>query len=343
MTAARLPKSGPAPVRVVFDAARAPVVVLDLRVLTAGPSPRTSPADAAHVAVLAGLGGSLPPIVVQRHGLRVIDGVHRVRAAVLRGDDTIEAQLFDGSDDEAFLLALRCNIGHGLPLTLAERKAAATRVLATHPDWSDRAVAVTVGLSDKTVGALRRGSDAEFPQSIARLGADGRVRPVDCDRRRRLAAELIAAHPDSPLRHVAASAGISVGTARDVRARLRRGEDPVPPRRRAGTRVDPDAAVRAARPALDIRQRLVVLERLRSDPSVRFSVTGRAAVRWLAAGISGPERWADLVDTIPLHWAERVADLAHSCAQVWTEFAVACEQRAHRAEDQPEYRASSRL
>lgn len=332
MDAARL-RTGPAPVRAAFDATRAPVVVLELRALTAGPSPRTAPVDAEHVGLLVGLGGLLPPIVVQRQGLRVLDGRHRVRAAVLRGDDTIEAQLFDGSDDEAYLLALRCNVGHGLPLTLAERKAAAARVLAAHPDWSDRAVAVTVGLSDKTVGALRRGAGAELPQSPARLGADGRVRPVDCDRRRRLAAELIAAHPDSPLRRIAVAAGISVGTARDVRTRLQRGEDPVPPRRRAGARAETDVAARPARPALDVRQRLVVLDRLRGDPSVRFSASGRAAVRWLAAGISGPERWADLVDTIPLHWAEVVAELAHGCSQVWTEFALACEQRVRRAED----------
>lgn len=297
---------------------------------------RTVPVDPEHVLRLVGLGGSLPPVIVQRDGLRIIDGVHRVRAAVLRGDDGIDAQLFDGTDDEAFLLALRCNVAHGLPLTLAERKSAAVRVLERHPEWSDRAVAITAGLSDKTVGSLRRGAGAEFPQSIARLGADGRVRPVDCDRRRRVAAELLVSQPEASLRQIAVSAGISVGTARDVRTRVRRGEDPVPPRRRAqlgrGTPAGPRPPTR--RPVIDLHQRLIVLNGLRRDPSLRFTDSGRAAVRWLAAGVCAPERWADLADTIPLHWADSVAELAHGCAQVWSDFAEACEQRARRAEDQ---------
>jgi hypothetical protein len=62
--------------------------------------------------------------------MRVIDGMHRLRAAQLRGDHGVEVKFFDGDADEAFIAAVRANITHGLPLTLADRKAAAQRILA---------------------------------------------------------------------------------------------------------------------------------------------------------------------------------------------------------------------
>jgi len=86
----------------------------------------------------------------------IIDGVHRVQAAILRGQKEIDAEFVDGSSEDAFVLAVRVNVDHGLPLSLADRKAAAERILDTHPDWSDRAIAAAVGLSHKTVGAIRR-------------------------------------------------------------------------------------------------------------------------------------------------------------------------------------------
>lgn len=328
----RLVRRESPPHRNGIDAAAAPVV-LDIQDLTLGPALRAVALDPQHVAVLADVAVPLPPIVVQRTGLRVLDGVHRVRAAVLRGDTRITARLFDGTDDDAYLLALRCNITHGLPLTLTDRKAAAVCVLAAHPDWSDRAVAVAVGLSDKTVAAVRRGATAEIPQSTARIGADGRVRPLDGDHRRRLAADLLAAHPASPLREIAVAAGISVGTARDVRARVGRGEDPVPLRRRPESREpgDQGQARRGGRAVVEPRTRLAVVRRLRDDPSVRFSSAGRNVVRWLSTTVVGPARWQELLDAIPLHWVEVVADLARGCAQEWQDFAAACDERVRRA------------
>lgn len=327
------------------DIANAPVVVLSISSLTPGMSPRLSAPDTEHTVLLSGVTEPLPPIIVHREGMRVIDGMHRVKAAMLRGDTTIRARLFDGTDDAAFLLAVRSNIAHGLPLTLAERKAAAQRILAAHPGWSDRAIAVATALSDKTVAAIRRRASAELPQLTVRFGADGRARPLDGDHRRRMAAELLVAHPQAPLREIATAAGISVGTVRDVRARVRRGDDPVPSRRRAGGPGGPEPAdellASVLKSALPKHSRdggdrarlehLSILERMRSDPSLRFSVSGRNAVRWLYTQIGKLDQWQELVDAIPLHWAEAVADLAKGCADSWLEFAAACEQRARRA------------
>uniref|UniRef100_UPI0018F18D1C ParB/RepB/Spo0J family partition protein n=1 Tax=Actinomadura logoneensis TaxID=2293572 RepID=UPI0018F18D1C len=191
-------------------------------------SPRLRGEDREHVFRLVGVETPLPPILVHRPTMRVIDGMHRLRAAMLRGDTHIEAVYFDGTAAEAFARAVELNIAHGLPLTIADRRAAAARILAAEPDSSDRAIAARTGLSARTVAAVRR-STAQVPHSNARVGADGRARPVDGAGGRRLAAQIIQARPEASLREVARKAGISLSTAHDVRKRLLQGRDPVPP------------------------------------------------------------------------------------------------------------------
>src|SRR3954471_3912118 len=63
-----------------------------------------------HVLALVESAADLPPILVHRATMRVIDGLHRIRAARLRGDDAIEVRYFDGSEDDAFVLGVRENI-----------------------------------------------------------------------------------------------------------------------------------------------------------------------------------------------------------------------------------------
>src|SRR3981081_155007 len=91
--------------------------------------------------MLAEASGALPPIMVHRPTMRVIDGVHRVRAALLNGITEIEGRLLDWDENAAFILAVTANIAHGLPLNPADRAAAAARIIACQPLWSDRAVA----------------------------------------------------------------------------------------------------------------------------------------------------------------------------------------------------------
>jgi ParB-like chromosome segregation protein Spo0J len=184
-----------------------------------GDSPRLSGEDQEHVRRLAECDAAvLPPIVVHRPTMRVIDGMHRLRVAALQGRDRIDVEYFDGSEEEAFARAVELNVAHGLPLSLADRKAAAARILAWRPQMSDRAVAAMTGLSPKTVGAIRSRAVEEIPQLHERVGSDGRRHPLDGAEGRRRAAEALAARPDAPLREVAATAGVSAGTARRVRA-----------------------------------------------------------------------------------------------------------------------------
>ncbi len=191
-------------------------------------SPRLAGEDKAHIARLAETETPLPPILVDRRTMRVIDGMHRLMAASLQGRESIDVIFFDGSEADVFLRAVQENITHGLPLSQADRRAAAERIIASHPRMSDRAIGHSAGLAAKTVAAIRKSSSEEIPQSNARIGRDGRVRPLDSGAGRRRAAELLAQQPDASLRDVARAAGISPATVLDVRKRLERGQSPVP-------------------------------------------------------------------------------------------------------------------
>jgi ParB-like chromosome segregation protein Spo0J len=315
--------------------------------------------DIKHVRALAEVEDELPPIVVHQATMQVIDGMHRVRAAMLSGVAYIEALLFDGAEDEAFLLAVWLNVAHGLPLSRADRMAAAVRIIHSSPQWSDRAIARAAGLSDKTVASLRRraSATAEIPHLPDRIGRDGRIRPFSPAAGRRVAGDLIAQNPDAPIREIALRAGISPGTARDVRERLRNGLDPVPPRQRdasgsqsaeprlAGSRTGGSRAggsqAAGSRPGdeddgarernLSARMTPKILESLRNDPSLRYNETGRVLLRLLALHTMSPADWEQLISAVPLHRAQAVAQVARSSAEAWREFATRLEYVAQHS------------
>jgi ParB-like chromosome segregation protein Spo0J len=254
--------------------------------------------------------------------MRVIDGMHRVRAAILRGDETVEVEFFDGDDNSAFVLAVEANVTHGLPLSLADREAAAARIVEAYPDWSDRSIAKSAGLSADTVGVIRRRATVDLRQlhTATRIGRDGRKRPVDIAAGRQRASEYIAGKPDASLREIARAAGIAVGTARDVRIRVQRGEDPVPKGRRGAvstlrrSATEIPAAPSQADQATG-RDLGFVLHQLKQDPALRFTDSGRTLLRWLdvmyIASIDEPRR---MLDAVPPHCAEMIAELARGFA-----------------------------
>jgi ParB-like chromosome segregation protein Spo0J len=86
----------------------------------------------------------------------VVDGHHRVEAARSLGRTRIGAELYEGSDAEAYIEAVSRNIAHGCALTLSERKIAARRILFANLGFSDRKVAGLCGLSSGTVGKIRK-------------------------------------------------------------------------------------------------------------------------------------------------------------------------------------------
>jgi hypothetical protein len=304
-----------------------PVIDVPVALLLLENSPRHTREDAEHVQRIAAVDGELPPILVHRPTMQVIDGAHRVKAALSRGDKAIAVRFFDGNADDAFVLAVNSNVTHGLPLSLADREAATTRILATHHWWSDRAIACAVGLSAKKVRALRR-STADGPQSNARLGRDGRVRPIDSSAGRTRVSRIFAERPNATIREVAREAGVSVSTAHDVRERLHRGDDPVLPRRyRAprSTRTPQEPPANGCQQARNALRDLY--QQMGRDPRIRYSEQGRMLLRWLDAHLVEPREWVEVIDAVPEHWTAAVTDLARRCAAEWQEMARELDQR----------------
>ncbi|MGW4215309.1 streptomycin biosynthesis protein [Lentzea sp. NPDC004789] len=302
----------------------APRVAVPVDALRVADSPRLNGVDPDHARALAEVGAGLPPILVHRQTMSVIDGMHRLTAARINGREWIDVQYFHGSEEDSFALAVEANVTHGLPLSLADRQAAAGRIVRSHPHLSDRAIAATSGLAAKTVAAIR--ARVAVQESPVRIGRDGRVRPLSAAAGRQLASQVIAARPESSLREIAREAGISVGTARDVRDRVRAGQDPVPQRLRNGQRElrQTSAPATPAAEPVDVR---AVLAGLGRDPSLRYSESGRALLRWLGSRIVTAGEGSQAIDGVSPHSAILVVKIARHCAQVWAEVADEIDRR----------------
>jgi hypothetical protein len=272
--------------------------------------------DPAHIEVLAGIETELPPILVHRETMRVVDGMHRLHAAQRRGAPEINVTFFDGTAAEAFVEAVRTNIAHGKPLKLAERRCAAARILGMHPSWSDRAVAEVCGLSAKTVASIRSSACDEVRQLHSRVGRDGRARPLDNRTGRQQATAYILEHPDASLRQIAAATDVCANTARDVRNKLRLGvaRSPSSAAERRSSDVTPSGPCD--------------LSAVTTDAVIGSTETGRRLLELLSGQDLGPEQWAAFVDATPLSRVYLIADLARSRAEAWNVFASALEDRA---------------
>jgi hypothetical protein len=258
-----------------------------------------------------------------------------LRAAQLRGRTEIEVRFFRGAEEAAFVLAVQANTTHGLPLTLADREAAAARILRSHPHWSDRAIASSTGLAARTVSAIRSRSDGSVPQVTMRLGRDGRVRPLNATEGRLRAHAVIQQHPQATLREIAKASGVSLGTARDVRQRVRQGMDPLPGKHQQDRR-GPGKGTAAVRPAAS-QDCTAVLQNLRKDPSLRFTESGRTLLRLLASGVSAVRDCRAAMEEIPPHSLYHIAELARGAAAEWLELAERLQERTAtaRRDDRP--------
>ncbi|MEV0265642.1 ParB/RepB/Spo0J family partition protein [Streptomyces sp. NPDC050617] len=275
--------------------------------------------------------------------MRVIDGMHRLRAAQVSGAESIEVRFFEGTEENAFVLAVKLNVANGLPLSQSDRTAAAVRILGSHPQWSDRRIAAATGLVASTIAAMRKRSTGGIEQLNARVGRDGRARPLNSAEGRRRAGQVIADRPHASLREIADAAGVAPATAKDVRDRILQGRDPVPSRLREAEAQQAAASARAAEPEaaaarsgadrLDARALAeataagTALPNMRKDPSLRTEA-GRTLLRLLSAhSIGEEEKWRRLVDSVPRHRADSVARAARACAEQWVRFAKELELR----------------
>ncbi|MEU6718912.1 ParB N-terminal domain-containing protein [Nonomuraea sp. NPDC046802] len=289
---------------------------VSIEALLPADSPRSDGIDEEHVGRLMECLTELPPIWVHRPTMRVIDGMHRLHAATRAKCATIAARFFDGDEEEAFAHAVELNVKHGLHLSLADRKAAARRILGAFPASSDRGIAKKVGLSDKTVAAIRRGiADADPSRHDTRIGQDGHRYPVAAAQRRDRVAQIISERPSASLRVIAAAAGVSPGTVSKVRRQL----ETVPVR-------EPTLLVR--------RGAETVMEKLRRDPALRDKEAGRQLLRWLSRHVPDASQAPDL-SALPPHCLAAVAQLAQQAAQSWLALAHDVEAMVHESEVSP--------
>ncbi|GAA4463344.1 ParB N-terminal domain-containing protein [Phytohabitans houttuyneae] len=318
------------------DVRNFPVTTIPLDRLLAGEALRSYGIDADHVRVLMDHDGELPPILVQRSTMRVIDGMHRLHAARAKGCAEIHAHLLDVDDTAAFLYGVAANVSHGLPLSLADRKSAALRVMRLYPDWSDRALGRACGLSGKTVAALRATQESGLGATGRRIGLDGRARPVNGSAGRLLARQILERTPQAPLRQVAKEAGVSTGTVRKVRdemglransahstAPVHAADDPARPNAR------PSEYSHRGRPARTEMDPERILENLRRDPSLKYRAKGRDLLRLLYRGPVLAVA-SEVVDEIPAHCIPAVAHLSRLYAQEWLALSTLLEDRARK-------------
>lgn len=289
-------------------------------------SPRIDGEDAEHIKMLADVATELPPILVHRPTMRVIDGMHRLGAAKMRGDSMIKVQFFERSEREAFVLSVKMNITHGRPLSLADRSRAAERIIESYPRWSDRAIAAAAGLSARSVADIRARTESAAGEEItARVGRDGKVRPLDHVGGRLRALEAMKERPGASLREIAKIAGVSPATVLDVRNRMNRGEEPAPSpsrlTRRPTNTLDNGRGYPEAK-----RDVIAMLKGLTNDPSLRFSESGRDLLRWMLTRSVADGEWRAHVNVIPPHCAHIVANIARQVAGQWLELAGEVEQ-----------------
>lgn len=320
------------------------VMAVPVLALRPADSPRLNGEDRAHIARLAETETALPPILVDWRTMRVIDGMHRLMAASLQGRETIDVMFFDGSEADIFLRAVEENVAHGLPLSQADRRAAAERIVTSHSYMSDRAIGHSVGLAAKTVAVIRRSSSEGSPQSNARVGRDGRVRPLDSGAGRRRAAEVMTQQPEASLRDVARASGISPATVLDVRKRLERGESPVPEKATAnaaakcaggngaedvtaGNGITAQTVRLGSRAAVPPDPAAAVVKLLR-DPSLRNNERGKGMLRLLHVNAVGAEQLPEVADALPPHCVAIVVQLARQYAKMWHDFAQELDGRA---------------
>lgn len=248
----------------------------------------------------------VPPIIVHQPTMRVVDGRHRLQAAILRDQEVIEAWLFDGTAEEAFVLAVAANVSHGLALTTKDRKIAAARILGMYPDWSDRAIAATTGLSNHTVAAVRRKcSGGQFAHLNRRRGRDGKIYPPNSNAGRQAAAELIRTDHNASARQIARQAGVSVGTAHNARARLPHSVEPMVP------------TTHGAGLGFHLARAKEILRGLWNDPAVRSHDKGKAMLDLLSHSLRITVDAQAAIKSAPEHCRNAMAEYAAACGDSW--------------------------
>jgi len=156
-------------------------VVLELAVnrilVDSSLQPRVGGLDAAHVAVLQENPEAWPAlVVVERGGYVLVDGFHRYAASQNLALAKVRVEVREAPvDGDLRALAFVLNAAHGRPLTLADRRAEAERLLGADATVSNLDVARRTALSPTTVATIREQLEAaeQIPETEQRVSRSG--------------------------------------------------------------------------------------------------------------------------------------------------------------------------
>lgn len=221
-------------------------VLVELSRLAPGPWQR--PLDQTHVDAFAQVIEQVEPIQLT-HDARIIDGRHRVAAALQSGKTHLLAHCASELGSTAVvMIALTANSSHGLPLTRQQRLDGARQLLEMTPTPSVHQVAQACGLARRTVSAISRqlrtgtptgpGTQLATPagpphgdcvcrtrmSSLPRcVGRDGRSRPVDVGAQQAVVDDAVERHDEWSTAQLVEHLGVSPATVIAARRRLMAG------------------------------------------------------------------------------------------------------------------------
>jgi hypothetical protein len=254
----------------------------------------------AHVRYLASVYEELPPVVVQRSSLCIVDGAHRLAAAELLGLDEVKVAYFSGADQEAYIEGLRLNVRQGLPFTLRDRTKAAANLVSLCSTWSDRRIAITCGVAPGTVGRIR--ATVQNEQLPRREGIDGRLRPADPKEARRHISQVLAVMPNAKTHELVAITGSAPATVRSAR------RGPIPIRLTSGQCPDRGTDLEAGPSPTE-------------DAAFSCDARAQAFAAWFQAHLIEDSHWAGLIQAIPIGRVYTLADEARHQARCWERLA----------------------
>lgn len=125
-------------------------------------------------------GAKLPPVVVFFDGAAywLADGFHRLHANRQIGAAAIEAEVRDGTVDDAIVHSCGANQTHGLRRSNEDKRRSVLTMLAKRGDWSDNRIAKHVGVDHKTVSAHRAsilGNSQDAAPSLRTVERNGKT------------------------------------------------------------------------------------------------------------------------------------------------------------------------
>lgn len=135
----------------------------------------------------------MPPVTIYdtERGYILVDGFHRLAAAKQKELDEINADIKQGSVQDALAFACIANLKHGKQLTSQERQNAIRQYIKLNVGKSNRLIAEDVGCDEKTIRIYRSRmeDDGEIETQKKRVGKDDRV--ID-----KVTAEFSAVEPE---------------------------------------------------------------------------------------------------------------------------------------------------